>query len=188
MHDRHQRQNTQVKLANLPKEIHTPSGGVSQILAKLYKKILVELNMNDLTIWEGMMVRFITSPWSGIPDNRRDRSSARGNLQKELLTDSMSWKVFCKGLRFLQIKKFKIVIEAHHSSGKVTVHDYVVNLPRVPHPSDFTPEGESLSDLVRPNTSPPPYANTTHNLTRETPVPTPELFVPQGDIHGKPND
>jgi hypothetical protein len=73
-------------------------------------------------------------------------------LQKELIKDEQSWRVFCKGLRFLGFVKFKIVIIGTHANGKVTEHSHLVNLgERVPLP----PIEKNNGTIYRTNNEPP---------------------------------
>ena len=106
------------------------NSGTEGILANLFKGIL-----NDLRItagkgsrWEDLMRNFLNDRRNGIRQNDRDRSSARGNLAKELLKPKMTWKVFCKGMRFIGLTKFEISIVAHHYSGQKTIHSATVNM------------------------------------------------------------
>ena len=47
------------------------------------------------------MARYLNDPYNKIPPNPKDRSSARGNLNKELNRNTMTWKVFRKAILFL---------------------------------------------------------------------------------------
>jgi hypothetical protein len=74
------------------------------------------------------MEDFLADVRNNIPQNIKERSSARGNLRKELMRPVMTWKVFCKGLRFIKIKRFSIIIRLYHSNGIVTDHEKHVQL------------------------------------------------------------
>jgi len=129
------RKNSASKIRNLlshvdGREVEITSGGTNSILASLFRRMLKELDIN-YSKWNNMMLRYIMDPRNCIPNNNKDQASARGNLQKELLKEKMSWKVFCKGLRFMAIPKFEIIIRAHHTNGKITEHSLNVNLGQV---------------------------------------------------------
>src|SRR5690606_34872536 len=47
-----------------------------------------------------------------------DRSSIRGNMNKELRRPSMTWNVLCKGLKFLKFEVFTVYIEGQLIDGK----------------------------------------------------------------------
>lgn len=106
------------------------TGGTDGILANLFKNILNELRITAGrgSRWEDLMRTFLGDRRNGVRQNDRDRSSARGNLAKELLKDKMSWKVFCKGMRFIGLIRFELTIVAHHSSGLVTTHTTKVDM------------------------------------------------------------
>jgi hypothetical protein len=58
----------------------------------------------------------------------KDRSRARGNLKKELFKSTMTWRVFVKAMRFLNIPKFELVVRLHHHNNTITEHHMVVAL------------------------------------------------------------
>lgn len=121
------------------------------VLSKLFRRMLVyvagtvnitEDNIDKIPIetstfldqmvssgrYEQLMVNFVKDPRNCIPDSKKLQSSARGNLQKELLNSGMSWKVFIKGMRFLGLVGIDIQITAHHANGKKSIHKEHVNL------------------------------------------------------------
>lgn len=85
--------------------------------------------------WSQAMDNYITDSRNSIPQNKRMVSSARGNVQKEILNPrGISWKVFIKSLKFLGVVKFDISIVIHNSNGTKTVKQQTVNLgERVPY-------------------------------------------------------
>lgn len=88
---------------DLNRMLQSPDKGASEasgVLAKLWRLILAERNITPLA-WNELMKRYLNDPRNGIPADVRERSSARGNLHKELKRPRMTWKVFLKGLRFL---------------------------------------------------------------------------------------
>jgi hypothetical protein len=113
------------------------SGGTDSILASMFRSMIESLGINH-NRQHHLMNMWLNDPKNGIPRNIKDQSSARGNLQKELFKTKMSWKVFCKGLRFLNIVRFELVIRAHHSGGKITEHTKAVNLGNMQESSEDT--------------------------------------------------
>ena len=107
------------------KLIHETSGSTG-VLARLFRTMLGNLNIT-LPRWGQLMTDFIEDASAGIPNNKRDQTSIRGNITKELSRRKMTWKVFCKALRFMQIEKIQLVIEAHHPGGRKTLHSTTVN-------------------------------------------------------------
>lgn len=108
------------------KEIHKTYGTVG-LLSKLWRVILKDLNIGGYR-FSVLMDRFLNDPNNQVPDNPKERFNNRGNLNKEMSNPTMSWKVFCKCMRFLQFTEFRITLEARHTDGKITTHRVMVNL------------------------------------------------------------
>lgn len=140
----------------------SPGAGSSSILSKLFKQIIYSigiaspniLDKNDDSFivsnrWSQLMDDYLSDSRNSIPQNIRERSSARGNLQKELLNNKgMSWRVFCKALRFLGVVRFELTITTKFENSP---HDYVfkesINLGhKVPYPKEL-PTGGSMQLL-----------------------------------------
>lgn len=113
--------NQMTKILENPEVHEAMTHGYNGILASLFIRILRELNVS-VARWSALMADFVNDASNGVPDNQKDRTSMRGNLTKEFSRKQMTWKVFVKGLRFLQIKKFQVTITAQHQNGRVTVH------------------------------------------------------------------
>ena len=101
------------------------TGRSEAVLASLFRSMLLELNISGAKF--NSLITNFTNSRSLLNKNVKDNSSEKGNLRRELLSDVLSWKVFCKGLRVLNIVKFDIVINAHHANGKVTVHSKTIS-------------------------------------------------------------
>lgn len=90
-------------------------------LAKMYRTILLDLAINHSSI-DHYLNQYLDDPRLRIPKNSKDRSSERGNLLKQLGKDSLSWKIFTKGLRLLRPKHIKFTIEFTNQRGETTSH------------------------------------------------------------------
>lgn len=101
------------------------SGSTDSVLSGLFRVIMFNLNI-DITKFSRLMDRYIIN--AGIPHNAKESTSIRGNLKKELLSDKMSWKVFIKGLMFLNIQKFELHITLYHHNNIVTEHSKIIVL------------------------------------------------------------
>lgn len=91
--------------------------GVTGTLSRLFRKMMVELNITPMK-FSALLADYVRDKRNKVPDNRRDQSSIMGNLTKELSRPDMTWKVFCKGVRFLQFTRFEICLRAYRSNGK----------------------------------------------------------------------
>ena len=108
------------------------TGGSDGILSKLFTDILHTLSGSNKssinTRFNYFMELFLSDLRNGIPQNTRDKSGARGNLRKELFKKDMSWKVFCKGLRVFNIRRFEITLKLYHCNHRTTFHTLPVDL------------------------------------------------------------
>ena len=130
----------------------TKSGGTDIVLADLWLKVASDVpvkNNNEpvklgisFNSWNKWMDSYLNDPRNGIKNNTKDRASARGNLSKEILKDKMTWKVFCKALRFINVIKFKVTIEPQWANGRTTSFSATVNIG----PSFYKPEEEDTKD------------------------------------------
>lgn len=100
--------------------------GANGVLSRLFRQMLLDLNVGP-SRFGSLLQEYILDPRNGVPNNKKDQTSMRGNLTKEFSRPQMTWKVFCKALRFLQITKIEFVIKAHHRTGRSTIHSTVVD-------------------------------------------------------------
>lgn len=70
------------------------------ILGSLWLKIVKELPLT-WSVMNHKLAEWVNNPFSGIPNDNREKSSARGNAVKELARSDMSLKVFIKGIRII---------------------------------------------------------------------------------------
>lgn len=115
------------------------------ILASLFRRILGDLNIS-VARWQSLMADFVSDAHNGAPSNQKDRTSMRGNLTKEFSRPQMTWKVFCKGLRFLQVVRFRLTIEATWPNGRTSVHGAVVDLGKRQNLNDLLKDLDTSDD------------------------------------------
>jgi hypothetical protein len=96
-----------------------------QVISTLFHDILFQLNINNRRFNE-LIKDYIVR--ANIPTNIKEISNTRGSLKKELMKPSMSWKVFNKGMLFLNVSRFDIGVKLYHTNGKITTHYRSVNL------------------------------------------------------------
>jgi len=105
------------------------ASGISGVLSGLFQKMLIEREIKPAK-WDSLINDYAKAEVSH-RDNRRDMASIRGNLNKEFLRPTMTWKVFCKAMMFLHVRRFKIVIVAEHEDGTVTEHSSIIEASTV---------------------------------------------------------
>lgn len=104
--------------------------GANGVLSRLFRQMLLNLNVGDGSRFGALLQAYILDARHGVPNNKKDQQSMRGNLTKELSRPQMTWKVFCKALRFLQIVKIELSIKAYHEDGRTSLHQTTVDLGR----------------------------------------------------------
>lgn len=109
------------------------TGTVGSILAALFRTII-----HDCRVETGAINRFLSiyAEKVGVAANSKDISNIRGSLNKELSSTSYTWRVFIKGIQFLNVNRFEIGIKLHHANGKITVHRQLVNLEEFSYQED----------------------------------------------------
>lgn len=119
--------NPMIKLLTAPDKGISQTSGPNGILARLLRTILYDENITPFKYMD-LMDTFSKETQSGVPINRVDLTSWRGNITKELSNDRISWKVFCKALRFLRILRVEFTIRAHWHDGHMSTHSTYVEL------------------------------------------------------------
>jgi hypothetical protein len=90
----------------------------------------------------------------------KERSSARGNLKKELDRETMTWKVFLRGLEIIGARKLKIHLTLTDSQGQDKTYEKTVIFPTA-YKTDLTPPmppkiiAEIPKDLFTPQKNTP---------------------------------
>lgn len=88
------------------------------VLSAIWRQFLVLRNIDGFQ-WDRLMRNYLNDPRNGIQNNSRDRSSARGNINKELLKrDDITWRVFLKALNFLDPLKIVFSVRVTFKDGK----------------------------------------------------------------------
>ena len=95
-------------------------------LAALFRKILRDQGINNYRF--GLLVNaYLDDPRNGIPKNGKDRSSTRGNLQKEVFRPSMTFKVFRKALLLLAPDEIELIVKLKWGNGHTTAHSVIMD-------------------------------------------------------------
>ena len=137
--------NPMMKLLTSPDKGISQTHGPNGVLARMFRTVLHDENILPFKYMD-LMDSFIRENQSGVPANRVDLTSWRGNLTKELSHDRISWKVFCKALRFLRAMKFEFKLVIHWRDGRVTEHSTHVDLGTMKDSQRYESEELDTSD------------------------------------------
>lgn len=141
------------RMLSAPDKLRTRTPGGNGMLSRLFRTILQDLNITGQRFAK-FMEDYITDTRNGVPNNKKDQTSMRGNLNKEFSREQMTWKVFCKALRFLQFTRVEIILRCHHANGTITEHKDALDLGQRFQLAEFEerleqpPEHEALGEEV----------------------------------------
>ena len=107
-------------LTDKQKMVGMTSGG-SGVLARLWRTIFLDLDIGPIKFGK-LLEEYVTTASNGIPNNRKEQVSYRGNLIKEFAKSQMTWRIFIKALRFLNITRIEITLVATHFNTTTTTH------------------------------------------------------------------
>jgi len=108
-----------VKMSDLEEE------KVGSVLSQLYRTIIDDLGI-DQEKYNILMESYIRLAHND--PSRQEKATARAGLSKELLKDAMTWKSFVKGLTFLHVSEFEILLGLKYEIGKTSTHILVVQM------------------------------------------------------------
>lgn len=138
-------------------EPSSPSGNSDSILASFFKEIRRGISFQTYA----RNIEMYLNTRSDLIQRIKERSSARGNLKKELDRETMTWKVFLRGLEIIGARKLKIQLTLTDSQGQDKTYEKLVVFPST-YKTDLTPP------------TPP-------KIIAEIPK---DLFAPKKDPHG----
>ena len=123
------------KVRDLKQNARNSAGGfLSKLFLNLLEKRIgasffrVDQERTVLERYNSLMNHFLHDPKNSIPQHNEGISAARGNLAKELLKPEMSWKVFVKGLRLMQVTRIEFNLSLHLANKSVLEHTETMNL------------------------------------------------------------
>lgn len=100
------------------------------VLSKLFALICLALTDGQgftQAQWNELVDQFITV-YDGEEDSVKIKKlNDKSNLNKEFRLPKMTWRVFCKGLKFLKIGKFTLYITAYREDGVISNCETSIN-------------------------------------------------------------
>jgi len=92
------------------------------ILARLFRQLLYKgtgVNVPDVNYQVALRLidAWLKDPANGVPDDMKRRSSARGNLMKEIARPDMTFRVFLKGVRWLRPQDVTFTVDLGYAHG-----------------------------------------------------------------------
>ena len=136
------------------------TSGITGVLAGLFRQMLLDLNISGLR-WSNLMDEYVRAEMQhSTENNRRDRTSIRGNLNKEFIRNKMTWKVFCRAMMLLKVRRFAIIIVAEHENGSKAAHSSIVDFSTAGvDPDQITPLKKAVEEIKLGNIAKYKHAN-----------------------------
>lgn len=122
------------------------SGGSDAILASFFRDILFNLDI-PVDRFQALLDRYIIS--QGIATNTAEISTNRSALRRELISTTMTWKVFNKGLKFLRAEDAILKVTLYHDDARVTHHECVFRVDEQNNAPDDDSETNTLAKFFR---------------------------------------
>ena len=97
----------------IPAFLFSPIEGVMQaddVLAKLFRIICLDLGILPET-WLLLMERYLDNPRNGVGKSIKARSTEKNNLKRALESDTMTFKVLQKAIKFLGEYETTFIVE-----------------------------------------------------------------------------
>lgn len=106
-------------------------------LAILFRTLCREMNLGAFG-WSQLMHQYLHNPANGIKNTPKDKATARGNLNKELFRDRLTWKVFMKAIRFFNPIRAEFTVRLRLQSGE-KIEATVTMMDRTPKKREVNP-------------------------------------------------
>ncbi len=110
-------------MSKLEEKMRLPDRGESQgknTLARLWSRIMVKIKLTPSKIEENNRA-YVRNPLNQIPDDSGKRSSAAGNIRKEIERNTLTWRGFEKLIRWARPASAKVVAIITWKDGTTTV-------------------------------------------------------------------
>lgn len=134
-------------MSKLEDKMRLPDRGASKgknSLSILFSRVMSKIRLSPNKIEENNRI-FVKNPVNQVPDDSGKRSSAAGNIRKEIERDTMTWRVFEKLIRWSRPKSAKVYVVIDWKDGKQTIDQ--VNIRIDDYVFDEDPDERQLSEL-----------------------------------------
>ena len=125
-------QSATMHIVNQPDKGLNKATGAHNVLTAAFRSLMLQINLT-LPLWSRLMNDWMSDRRNNVPVTPKERTSMRGNLQKELHRERITWKVFLKAMRFMQVRRVEIKFVFHVKGRAPIVHENHVDFDYFPH-------------------------------------------------------
>lgn len=141
------------RIPNYKEILEDPKQSINETthtLARLWRVILNDAGVQP-HIWDWLMREYLNNPHYSQARTSKDRSSERGNLNRELSKPELTWNTFMKGLALLNPVRVKFIVEITWKEGEQPTQHSVTRMIRMNDPkgSAVAPGNRSPLELWR---------------------------------------
>lgn len=125
-------------MSKLEEKLRLPDRGEGQgknTLARLWSRIMTKIRLTSTKVEENNRA-YVRNPLNQIPNDSGKRSSAAGNIRKEIERTTLTWRGFEKLIRWSRPKSAKIVAIIEWKDGKKTIDEIAIRI------DDFEPHND----------------------------------------------
>lgn len=99
----------------------------TNILAKLFRTVLYDLNV-DYGQLNRNIIAYLDKQQLSVKKSAKEQTREKGNLVKELSSNSLTWNNFVKGLQVINPVSAEIRLTLRWRRGRETIHTVNVNV------------------------------------------------------------
>lgn len=115
--------NLQEMLVDPDKKVHESTN----ILAKLFRTVLYDLNV-DYSQLNRNIIAYLDKQQLSVKKSTKEQTREKGNLVKELSSNSLTWNNFVKGLQVINPISAEIRLTLRWRRGRETIHTVNINV------------------------------------------------------------
>ena len=115
---------------NLQEMLNDPNkkvGESTNILAKLFRTILYDLDVTHGQLHRNIL-NYLEKQQMSVQKSVKEQTREKGNLVKELASNSLTWRNFVKGLQVINPVSAEIRVTLRWKRGRETSHVVNVNI------------------------------------------------------------
>jgi hypothetical protein len=117
------------------------------VLSRLLRVLMFEWGINPKA-YNSYMTKWLTNPANGVYKDSNERSTVRGNINKEFARPNISWSVIMKAFRFFAVWRVDLRIICWKADGKdPSYHKFGFTTGVVPPKQ--VPTEEQIEQIIR---------------------------------------
>ena len=101
------------------------TNNVKNSLSDIYYGLLFDLNISK-DKFNNLLDSYLSLFSNDVFNTLNERLNEKRKLLNQIFNSTMTWKVFCKGIKIINVVKFKMVFTLIDKDGKTLIHEQVI--------------------------------------------------------------